>query len=204
MPSPTTAMRRKPHIPASCARFLAEIDDYIRRYDLRGPALLRAGADVLDGLALRSELEPLVRRRLLTIERFAEGWIEDDAMCGDDFTVAIAPRAVDCFWPDRKDPATRASVIPYWLYLLECEGGAYYAGVAIDVEARFTQHVLGRGAKFTRAFQPLRVLAARQYPSKGEALRAEIELKALHRSRKLDFFEPSECDERLERPRQRA
>ena len=77
---------------------------------------------------------------------------------------------------------------PYWLYLLECEGGRYYAGIALDVEQRFYQHVLGVGAKFTRAFQPLRVLALRPYASKSAALRAELQLKKLPRGRKLAFF----------------
>jgi len=78
---------------------------------------------------------------------------------------------------------------PWWLYLLECEGGVYYAGIALDVEQRFFQHVFGRGAKFTRARAPLRVLAAREYASKGDALRAELQLKALPRDRKLGFFQ---------------
>ena len=77
---------------------------------------------------------------------------------------------------------------PYWLYLLECEGGVYYAGIALDVEQRFIQHVFGLGAKFTRARPPLRVLAAREYASKGDALRAELQLKALKRGEKLAFF----------------
>lgn len=79
---------------------------------------------------------------------------------------------------------------PYWLYLLECEGGAYYAGIALDVEQRFYQHLFGVGAKFTRARPPLRVLAAKRYPDKSEALRAELRLKALPRSAKLAFFSP--------------
>jgi putative endonuclease len=77
----------------------------------------------------------------------------------------------------------------YWLYLLECEGGSYYAGIALDVEQRFFRHVVGLGAKFTRARPPLRVLAAREYANKGDALRAELQLKALPRAQKLDFFE---------------
>lgn len=77
---------------------------------------------------------------------------------------------------------------PYWLYLLECEGGVYYAGIAVDVERRFYQHLFGVGAKFTRARPPLRVLAAREYPGKSQALRAEIRLKALARGEKLRFF----------------
>ena len=78
---------------------------------------------------------------------------------------------------------------PYWLYLLECEVGVYYAGIALDVEQRFFQHACGLGARFTRSRHPLRVLAARQYPSKGDALRAELQLKALPRAHKLAFFE---------------
>ena len=81
---------------------------------------------------------------------------------------------------------------PYWLYLLECEGGVYYTGIALDVEKRFLQHACGLGARFTRAWPPVRVLAAREYPSKGDALRAELQLKALPRTRKLFFFEVAE------------
>ena len=80
----------------------------------------------------------------------------------------------------------------YWLYLLECEGGVYYAGIALDVEQRFFQHACGIGARFTRARPPVRVLAAREYPCKGDALRAELQLKALPRERKLSFFEGAE------------
>lgn len=82
---------------------------------------------------------------------------------------------------------------PYWLYLLECDGGRFYAGIALDVEQRFYQHLLGVGAKFTRAFQPVRVLAARPYPSRGDALRAELALKGLPRARKLAFFAAPEA-----------
>jgi putative endonuclease len=87
----------------------------------------------------------------------------------------------------KQQPAVLSSA--YWLYLLECEGGVYYAGIALDVERRFFQHACGLGARFTRARPPIRVLAAREYPSKGDALRAEMQLKALPRGRKLHFFE---------------
>lgn len=77
---------------------------------------------------------------------------------------------------------------PYWLYLVECEGGSYYAGIALDVEQRFFSHVFGRGARYTRAHPPLRVLAATLYSSKGEALSAEYRLKHVPRADKLAFF----------------
>jgi putative endonuclease len=84
--------------------------------------------------------------------------------------------------------SVRAPASPYWLYLLECAGGRYYAGIAVDVEQRYFQHLFGKGAKFTRAWPPLRVLAAREYESRGDALRAELRLKALPRAGKLAFF----------------
>ncbi len=77
---------------------------------------------------------------------------------------------------------------PYWLYLLECEGGSYYAGIALDVEQRFFDHVFGRGARYTRAYPPVKILAATLHGSKGEALKAEYALKQLARSEKLAFF----------------
>jgi putative endonuclease len=93
--------------------------------------------------------------------------------------------------PARNTPDATAA--PYWLYLLECEGGAYYAGIAVDVEQRFFRHVFGVGARFTRAWPPLRVLAAREYPDKGAALRAEWQLKALPRGQKVAFFARSQA-----------
>lgn len=81
-----------------------------------------------------------------------------------------------------------AAARPYWLYLLECEGGVYYAGIALQVEQRFYRHLFGVGAKFTRARPPIRVLAAREYPDKSQALRAELRLKALPRHAKVGFF----------------
>ena len=81
-----------------------------------------------------------------------------------------------------------SQVRPYFLYLLECRGGRLYAGIAVDVEARFKKHLLGNGAKFTRAWPPLRILESRPCGSRSEALRAEIALKRLPRSKKRAYF----------------
>lgn len=94
--------------------------------------------------------------------------------------------------PDLSHAAELASVQPYQLYLLECTDGTLYAGVALDVIERFIKHLLGLGAAYTRSHPPLRVLACRQYPSKGHALRAEYALKQRPRQDKLGFFEAHE------------
>lgn len=96
--------RSKPRIPARCARFLAEIDNYIHRYNVRGQALPSAAADVLDGWATRAELEPLIRRRLLSVIRYGERPAE--GACGWEFSVHLTPRAMNALWPDRVRAAT--------------------------------------------------------------------------------------------------
>jgi len=81
------------------------------------------------------------------------------------------------------------SPAPWFLYLLECRDGSYYAGISTDVQARFAAHVAGKGARYTRARPPLRVLASRQYPDRASASRAEWELKRQPRARKLAWLQ---------------
>lgn len=71
------------------------------------------------------------------------------------------------------------------LYLLACADGRTYAGIALDVEARFALHAAGKGAKFTRSNPPLEILGVQPFATKGEALRAELELKRLRKPDRL-------------------
>lgn len=82
-----------------------------------------------------------------------------------------------------------STVRPWFLYLLECADGSFYAGISTDVQARFAVHCAGKGASYTRAHMPLRVLASRAYPDRSSASRAEWQLKQLPRARKLGFFD---------------
>jgi predicted GIY-YIG superfamily endonuclease len=75
----------------------------------------------------------------------------------------------------------------WWLYLLACRGNRVYAGIALDVDARFQLHRSGKGAKFTRANPPHKILAARSFPTRSEALKAEYALKQLDRPAKLSW-----------------
>lgn len=81
-----------------------------------------------------------------------------------------------------------ADSTPWFLYLLECRNGSYYAGITIDLQARYQAHLRGTGAKYTRANPPLRLLASRAYPDRATASRAEYALKQLPRARKLAFL----------------
>jgi putative endonuclease len=76
----------------------------------------------------------------------------------------------------------------WFLYLLECNNGAYYAGITNDVEARFATHVSGKGARYTRANPPIKIIASKPYPDRSSASVAEVQLKHLPRNKKLQYF----------------
>ncbi len=77
---------------------------------------------------------------------------------------------------------------PWLLYLLECKNGAYYAGITNNLEQRYAAHLSGKGARYTRANPPLRILATKPYVDRSAASMAEAQLKQLPRHQKLDFF----------------
>ena len=86
----------------------------------------------------------------------------------------------------------------WFLYLLECANGSYYAGITTDVAARFLAHQQGKGARYTRANPPIRILAQAEYADRSAASKAEWALKQLPREEKLGFF--SSADRSMRSP----
>lgn len=68
---------------------------------------------------------------------------------------------------------------PWYLYILECDGGRLYTGITVDVDARFKAHTSGRGAKFTRSYPPRRIAHVEQHTDRSAASRAEHAIKKL-------------------------
>jgi putative endonuclease len=95
---------------------------------------------------------------------------------------ASAPLPVD-------NPGMPAEPAPWYVYLLECRNGSYYAGISNDVDARFQAHLCGKGARYTRANPPVKLLAMRAYPDRSAASKAECELKRQPRARKLAWLQ---------------
>ncbi len=74
--------------------------------------------------------------------------------------------------------------MPHFVYMLRCAGNRIYTGYAVNVEARYKQHVEGKGAKFTKAFPPECILHTFEFESKEFALRMEARIKKLPRADK--------------------
>lgn len=73
----------------------------------------------------------------------------------------------------------------WFVYMLECERDTLYTGIALDVAARYAVHCSGKGAAYTRANKPRRVIAQLRCRDRSVALRTEAALKRLSRPQKL-------------------
>lgn len=71
------------------------------------------------------------------------------------------------------------------VYILLCRDDTLYTGITDDVDRRLALHNSGRGAKYTRGRGPVLLLHKESFPTKGEALKREYEIKQLSRQQKL-------------------
>lgn len=73
----------------------------------------------------------------------------------------------------------------WFVYMLECNGGRLYTGIAVDVDARYKKHCGGTGAAFTRMHNPLRIVAVMPCTDRSDASKIEAQVKKLERPAKL-------------------
>lgn len=69
--------------------------------------------------------------------------------------------------------------------MLLTEKDTLYCGYTDDVEKRFKAHLEGKGAKYTRANKPLKIVYTKEFETKSEAMKEENRLKKLTHKEKL-------------------
>ena len=73
----------------------------------------------------------------------------------------------------------------YYTYLLLTENGSLYCGYTDNIEKRFQKHISGKGAKYTRANKPLKIVYKKEFETKSEAMKEEARIKKLSHTDKL-------------------
>ena len=74
------------------------------------------------------------------------------------------------------------------LYLLRCGDGTLYTGIALDAQKRLLAHQKGKGAKYTRGRGPLKLVYTETCTNHSDALKRELEVKAMTREQKEDLI----------------
>ncbi|MEQ9764209.1 GIY-YIG nuclease family protein [Streptococcus jiangjianxini] len=75
-----------------------------------------------------------------------------------------------------------------FMYVLECADKTLYTGYTTDVQRRLKTHNAGKGAKYTRARLPVKLLYQEGFISKQEAQSAEAYFKQKTRQQKLEYI----------------
>lgn len=77
----------------------------------------------------------------------------------------------------------------HFVYILQTENNTLYCGYTDNVEKRFQAHLEGKGAKYTRANKPVKLVWQKEFDSKSEALKEEYRIKhKLTRKQKLELI----------------
>ncbi len=77
----------------------------------------------------------------------------------------------------------------YYTYILLTERNTLYCGYTDDVEKRFQAHLTGKGAKYTRANKPVKIVYQRAFNTKQDAMKEESRIKHLSRKQKLELID---------------
>lgn len=67
----------------------------------------------------------------------------------------------------------------YFVYLLKCRDGTLYCGYSNHVEKRVKAHNEGKGARYTKARRPVKLIYSEKFDSRGGAMKRELEIKSL-------------------------
>ncbi|NLL90923.1 MAG: GIY-YIG nuclease family protein [Ruminococcaceae bacterium] len=71
-----------------------------------------------------------------------------------------------------------------YTYIVECSDGSYYTGWTNNLEKRIGIHNSGKGGKYTRSRNPVRLVYYEEFSTKEEAQAREYEIKKLTRKKK--------------------
>lgn len=76
----------------------------------------------------------------------------------------------------------------YYVYMLRCENGSIYTGIAKDAYKRFEEHKSGNGAKYTKVFKPLYIAKIFELNSRSQAQKLEFRIKKLSKQKKENLI----------------
>ncbi len=71
---------------------------------------------------------------------------------------------------------------------MECNDQSLYTGITNDLKKRIIAHNSGKGAKYTKARLPVKLVYKESCKTKSDSLKREFEIKKLKRIEKLNLF----------------
>ncbi|MEL7361346.1 MAG: GIY-YIG nuclease family protein [Bacteroidota bacterium] len=79
----------------------------------------------------------------------------------------------------------------FWVYVMASQSRVLYTGMTNDIARRLGKHRSGIGSAFVRRYRVTRLVHLEEYPTPGEAIRREKEIKAWRREKRVWLIEGS-------------
>jgi putative endonuclease len=76
----------------------------------------------------------------------------------------------------------------HFFYILLCKDGSFYGGYTNNIQKRLEKHNDGKGAKYTRAKRPVKLLYNEAFDTKNNAMSTEYAFKQLPRKEKEQYL----------------
>lgn len=76
-----------------------------------------------------------------------------------------------------------------YTYILECSDGTLYTGWTSNIDQRLNVHNKGKGAKYTRARLPVKLVYVEENKTRSEAQKREANIKKLTRKEKKELIQ---------------
>ena len=67
--------------------------------------------------------------------------------------------------------------MPFYFYLARCSDDSLYSGSCKDIQEREDMHNSGKGAKYTRAHRPVKIIYSETFKTLSEAMKREAQVK---------------------------
>jgi predicted GIY-YIG superfamily endonuclease len=72
----------------------------------------------------------------------------------------------------------------FWVYIVKCADGTYYAGHVDDLEQRLAAHQSGAFRGYTSKRRPIELVYAREFEIQRQAVEHKRQIKRLSRAKK--------------------
>ena len=76
----------------------------------------------------------------------------------------------------------------YFAYIVACKDGSLYTGFTTDLANRVRTHNEGKGAKYTKARRPVRLVYYEEFATKQLAMKREAAIKKLTHQQKQELI----------------
>jgi putative endonuclease len=77
----------------------------------------------------------------------------------------------------------------YFTYIAQCSDDTLYTGYTNNIKDREQTHNEGKGAKYTKARLPIKIVYSEEFQTRSQAMKREYQIKKISRQQKQNLID---------------